>query len=156
MKPWQKLLALGAGALLAAAAIGGHFEGTKLHAYADVAGVWTICTGHTEGVKPGDTATEAQCQTWLSQDMAKANAGIKACITRPLTAEQETALTDFAYNVGVPSVCRSTLVALLNRGESPAVWCKQLLRWTEAGGKELPGLVKRRRAEYALCIEGLP
>ena len=153
MKPWQKLLAFGASALLAAGAMGGYFEGTRLHAYADVAGVWTICTGHTEGVKPGDTATAAQCETWLSADMAKANAGVKACIKRPITAGQETALTDFAYNVGVPATCRSTMVAQLNRGDPATVWCKQLLRWTKAGGRELPGLVKRRQAEYELCIQ---
>jgi lysozyme len=33
--------------------------------------------------------------------------------------------------------------------------CNELPRWTLAGGKELPGLVKRRAAERDLCLQGL-
>ena len=34
------------------------FEGCRLEAYQDAAGVWTIGYGHTHGVKKGDVATE--------------------------------------------------------------------------------------------------
>ena len=34
--------------------------------------------------------------------------------------------------------------------------CAELLKWTKAGGRELPGLVKRREAEYRMCMGAQP
>lgn len=100
----------------------------------------------------GDTATLDQCDALQAADIAKAQAGIARCVTKPLTVGQKAALADFAYNVGVPRACGSTLVRKLNAGEPPAVWCAELKRWVYAAGKELPGLVARRQSEYELCI----
>ena len=36
-------------------------EGTVYEAYPDTGGVWTICTGHTAGVRRGQTASPEQC-----------------------------------------------------------------------------------------------
>ena len=41
----------------------------KLHAYLDPARVATICSGRTEGVTLGMTATHAQCQAWLKDKL---------------------------------------------------------------------------------------
>jgi lysozyme len=30
--------------------------------------------------------------------------------------------------------------------------CKEILRWTKFKGRDLPGLVKRRQAEYRQCV----
>ena len=49
------------------------FEGCKLEAYQDQAGVWTICYGHTSGVTRGDVTTRAQCVEWLSQVLQSAS-----------------------------------------------------------------------------------
>ena len=59
------------------------------------------------------------------------------------------AMIDFAYNLGVPRYRSSTL---RKRVEAER-WDEaklQLMRWTKAGGRELPGLVRRRKAEAAL------
>lgn len=62
-----------AGALAASIALSGalvaHFEGTRYTAYQDVTGTWTICDGHTRGVKAGDTATLQQCAAWRYEDL---------------------------------------------------------------------------------------
>ncbi len=46
------------------------FEGLRLDAYRDVAGIWTIGYGHIRGVSEGMTITEEQAtsscnRTWL-------------------------------------------------------------------------------------------
>lgn len=149
---WQTGSAL---ALAVACACGTFYEGTRHAAYKDVAGgPWTICQGHTLGVKEGDTATDDQCRAYLQQDMGQANAQVHQCITASLTVSQEAAFTDAAYNLGPAVVCGSTLQKLANSGDIKGA-CEQLMRWTHAGGKELPGLVARREAERDLCLGGI-
>ena len=147
----QKILA---GAAAIAVAIAGysvqHFEGTRYIAYRDVAGVYTICEGHTLGVKPGDTATPQQCEAFRSDDVAAANDAIDRCVKVPLSIGERAAYIDFVFNVGPSAFCGSTLVKKLNSGQHVAA-CDELLRWTFAGGKQLPGLVTRRQAEHKLC-----
>lgn len=60
-------------------------------------------------------------------------------------------MTSAAYNVGPAVVCGSTLQRYANASEWPAA-CSQLKRWVYGGGQVLPGLVKRRDAEYKVCM----
>lgn len=140
--------------LAIAGVLGAHFEGQRLVAYQDVGNTWTICDGHTAGVKRGDTATEDQCRAYLETDMGEAFTQVQRCIKAPLTIAQAAAFTDAAYNLGPQVVCGSTLQRLANSGDIHGA-CEQLTRWTHAAGQEMPGLVKRRQAERDLCIEGL-
>jgi lysozyme len=149
---FQKLAVSGASAAVIAVAVAGTFEGVRHTAYLDVTGTPTICYGRTHGVYPGMTATQAECRAWLTQDMRRADAGIQRCVSKPLTDSQRAALDDLAYNVGVGAVCRSSMVRLINAGAAPDVWCKHILRYVYADGQVLPGLVKRRRAEYEICV----
>jgi len=146
----------GAAVILAIAGVlGTYHEGTRHNAYADVGGVWTICQGHTQGVRPGDTASDEQCRAYLEADMAAAYADVKRCITFPMTLAQQAAFTDAVYNIGPSVICGSTLQRLANAGDVRGA-CEQLLRWNKANGRVLPGLVARRQAERDLCVEGLP
>jgi len=52
-------------------------------------------------------------------------------------------LVDFAFNVGIEAL-ELHVLKLLNQGEVSQVPA-QLLRWTKAGGKELPGLKRAER-----------
>lgn len=153
MPSWRKLAASGASGLLIAGALAAHFEGERLTPYRDVGGVWTWCDGHTTGVKPGDVATHELCARLLSHDMSQADAGIARCIRRPMTNAQRGAFDDFAYNEGVGRFCRSTIVRRFNAGDVKGA-CAALLWYTKADRKTLPGLVKRRREEYGLCMMG--
>jgi lysozyme len=152
--------ALGGAVLVAAAAFITPFEGLFTSAYKDPVGVWTICIGHVEGVKPGDRMTEEQCRNLLASDLPKYDRPMMACLKRPINDAQHVAFLSFTYNVGVSAFCNSTLVRKHNAGAPKAEVCRELLRWDKATDRRtgkritLPGLTKRRRAEEALCLKG--
>ncbi|KAF1045620.1 lysozyme [Xylophilus sp.] len=130
-----------------------NFEGTRYAAYPDPStkgAPWTICEGHTQGVKAGDVATRAQCDEYLRQDLAAANDAIDRCIVTPLGVNQRAALISAVVNAGPPLVCGSTLQRKANAGDLAGM-CAELSRWTWAAGRQLPGLVRRRAEERALC-----
>lgn len=63
------------------------------------------------------------------------------------------ALTDFAYNLGVPRYRASTLRRRVDAQDWEGA-TKELMRWTRGGGKVLPGLVRRRDAERMIFLAG--
>lgn len=138
-----------------ASALGLHYEGTSHVAYQDVAGVWTICAGHTHGVQPGDTATDAQCRAYLQQDMGSAYAAVNRCVDGPLTLGQAAAFTDVVYNLGPEPVCGNTGLRAAVRDGDVDEACMQLMRWIQANHAAQQGLINRRADEYAMCIGGV-
>jgi lysozyme len=134
-------------------------EGYSSRAYDDGAGVQTVGFGSTRledgrPVAPGDTVTPPRAVVLLAADADRTARELAMCIGDvPLAQHEWDAFVSWAYNVGSGAACRSTLVARL-RQQPPdyAGACRELLRWTRAGGRELPGLVRRRQAEYALCM----
>jgi lysozyme len=135
----------------AALAIADRSEGCVLHVYKDPAGIATAGWGHVVGsdVPVGTPITQAQADAWRAQDMARAAAFVEEHVEVELTDNEFSALAEFTYNVGVGNFLGSTLLRLLNKERYDAV-PDQLMRWTRAGGKVLPGLVARRKAEVAL------
>lgn len=132
-------------------------EGLVLNTYADPVGIPTICYGHTAAdVRSGRVATEAECDELLQADMQKALDSVLRCVKIELKPNEAAALVSFTFNVGGGALCTSTMARLANAGAPPAQWCAQMGRWvygTVAGVKiEFPGLVKRRKAEMALCM----
>lgn len=125
------------------------FEGSRPTPYRDVGGVPTVCYGHTGGVEDRRYSAN-ECLALLRKDMAAANAIVRSCIRVPMTYGQEVALTDAAYNIGPAVVCGSTLQRMANAGNWLGA-CAQLSRWDKAAGQTLPGLVKRRAEERAIC-----
>lgn len=130
------------------------FEGLRTEAYQDSVGVWTIGYGHTSAagapkVVPGLRISGTEAHQILLRDLGAFEGGVTRLVRRPLKQGQFDALVSFAFNVGLGAFSRSTLLKRLNAGrydEVPA----QLMRWTRAGGRELAGLVRRRRAEAGL------
>jgi lysozyme len=59
------------------------------------------------------------------------------------------AITDFAYNLGVGRLQTSTLRRKINEQDWDAAK-EQLMLWNKGGGRVLPGLNKRRKAECQL------
>jgi lysozyme len=82
----------------------------------------------------------------LRTDLTRFEAGVLRLIKVPLTQGQFDALVSFSFNVGLGNLQNSTLRMKVNRGEFEAA-AEQFLVWTKAGGKVLPGLVKRRTHE---------
>ena len=156
MTPRQKLIAsIGASAAAIVTAFVAQHEGLRLWAYRDPVGVLTACYGHTgPDVQPGQTYTREQCRALLEQDLAR-HAQALACIRRPLTDGQKAAFVSFAYNVGPQAFCGSTLARKANAGDMAGA-CAELDKWVYAKGQRLPGLVKRRAAERAMCEGAAP
>ena len=59
-----------------------------------------------------------------------------------------------SYNIGVGGFQRSTLRQRILRNEPLDRIADGFLMYTKAGGRELPGLVRRRKAEIALFMQG--
>lgn len=130
------------------------FEGCKLSAYKCPAGIWTIGYGHTSAagdpaVYEGLTITQEKAEQILARDLAKFERSVANSVTVELDQHQFDVLVDFAYNAGVGALQKSTLLKKVNAGDFDAVPA-ELMKWTKAGGKELPGLVRRRQAECAV------
>lgn len=125
------------------------FEGMVLRGYKDPIGIVTACAGHTATAVLGKPYTREECDQLLQVDLIDHAEGVLACVDRELTTGERAAAISFAYNVGVSKFCGSTFARKLNEGDIGA--CAELLRWTKAGGRELPGLVKRRQVERDMC-----
>jgi len=61
------------------------------------------------------------------------------------------AVVSFAYNAGLGNYQRSTIRMKVNREDWQGA-ADAFMSWTKAGGKEVAGLVKRRKAEVALFL----
>lgn len=61
------------------------------------------------------------------------------------------ALVSLAYNIGLGNLQRSQIRIRANRGDHDGA-AEAFMAWSKAGGKELPGLVRRRKAEKALYV----
>jgi lysozyme len=129
-------------------------EGFRGLAYRDAAGVWTIGFGHTAmagppEVKPGMKITRAEAEEILARDVAEFSAGVARAVAVPLSDMQFSALVSFAYNVGLGNFRRSSVLKAVNAGDFAAV-PRRLGLWVKAGGRTLPGLIRRRAAEAAM------
>lgn len=130
------------------------FEGLRLKAYKCPAAVWTIGYGHTSAagnpiVTPELAITEDEAEEILARDMGQYEDAVRKFVKVEITQGQFDALVDFAYNAGVGALQKSTLLKKVNAekfDEVPA----EFMKWTKGGGRELPGLVRRRRADVKL------
>jgi lysozyme len=138
---------LGAAVIALAAPVVMYFEGLETKPYVDPVGIPTVCYGETHVEMRAYTVDE--CKAMLMDSMAKHGAQIAPCMPEALPDHQKAAALSFGYNVGAGAFCGSTFAKKLKAGDPTA--CAELSRWTYAGGKELPGLVKRRAAERAMC-----
>lgn len=128
------------------------FEGCKLKAYKDVAGIWTVAYGHTgDDVYEGLEITQAEADDLLAEDLKHFEEGVSSCVKVPVTDDQFSALVCFAYNVGLAALRSSTLLKLLNQKKYVEA-ANQFLRWNRAGGKIVKGLANRRKAERELFL----
>jgi lysozyme len=120
------------------------FEGLRLQSYQDSVGVWTIGYGHTQGVKQGQTITQQQAEAFLQQDLGVAEAAVNG-LGQTLTDNQFAALVSFTFNLGagnLKNLFKNGLAAVPDR----------ILLFDHAGGKQLPGLTRRRQAERGLYL----
>jgi lysozyme len=127
------------------------FEGCKLKAYLCPAQIWTIGYGSTHNVYEGLTISQIEANRRLQRDIEAIEAGISRFIKVDVNPNQYSACVSLAFNIGVGAFRNSTLLKMINAGEL-AKAAEQFLVWKYAGGKILPGLVKRREAERELFL----
>ncbi|MCC8075920.1 MAG: glycoside hydrolase family protein [Clostridiales bacterium] len=131
------------------------YEGLRLTAYQDSAGVWTIGYGHTgkvdgKAVSKGMTITRVRSEELLKTDVKKFwdYTGLTSYVpvAAALNENQRSALTSFAFN------CGQTNLKTLCKDRSISEIGEAILLYNKAGGKVLSGLTTRRKAERELYL----
>jgi lysozyme len=125
------------------------FEGLRLEAYADSVGILTIGYGHIENVYPGRVIDEYGADILLKDDLRRFEHGINE-LALSINQNQFDALVSFAFNLGLGNLSNSTLLKKIRVNPNDPTIADEFKRWTRAGGKVLPGLIKRRQLEADL------
>lgn len=122
------------------------FEGLRTKAYYCPAGYQTIGYGHRTTAYDKKVISVSEAVALLRDDLTKAGDGVNAlCVCK--TQGQFDALTDFAFNLGIGNLKRSTLLKLIKHSAPTAMIQKEFGKWVYAGGKVMQGLVTRRKWE---------
>ena len=124
-------------------------EGFRAKAYKCPADKWTIGYGHTLNVKSTDVITKEQGEYFLRQDVEHAEKEVNKHNLN-INQNQFDALVSFVFNLGVGNFARSTLLRRIKAHPNDITIRREFARWVYAGGKILPGLVKRRKEEADL------
>ena len=146
-----------------------HDEGVRVKPYRCPALIWTVGVGHvidqshikvpieerkTLPIPSGwdRTLSMDEVNAILAKDLETFERGVLR-LAPNLAGRQGKfdACVSFSFNVGLGNFQRSTIRMKIQREEWDAA-ADAFLMWTKAGGKELPGLVKRRKGERALFL----
>lgn len=137
------------------------WEGFEPTAYFDPIGIPTIGYGTIKGVTKADvgkrTITKATAKEYLKRDMIEAASDLAARIgpvVTDLTDNQYSALLSFAYNLGAKNA-KWTIWKRLRARQFDQV-PGEMMKFVNAGGKKLQGLVNRRADEVKLWSKGEP
>lgn len=138
------------------------FEGLRLSSYRCPAGVWTIGYGSTrypdgKAVRRGERITKERALDLLLWDVAHERMPtLRKFIKVPLNNNELCALLSLCYNIGNGAFAKSSIVRKLNANAPRKEVAQRFMSWTRGGGKILPGLVRRRKAEAALFLTPAP
>ena len=146
-----------------------HDEGVRVKPYRCPALLWTVGVGHvidqshikipleerkTLSIPAGwdRTLSMDEVNAILAKDLESFERGVLR-LAPNLAGHQSKfdACVSFSFNVGLGNFQRSTIRMKIQREEWEAA-ADSFLQWTKAGGKELPGLVRRRKGERALFL----
>jgi len=153
------------------------FEGYKNKPYRCSAAIWTVGWGHAmyadqlalpnvrkEGytglIRSDYQLKEGDARVWSKDELVELfkvdidtfERGVLR-LSPNLASHQSKfdSVVSFAYNAGLGNYQRSTIRMKVNRGDWEGA-AEAFMSWTKAGGKEVAGLVKRRKAEVALFL----
>lgn len=135
------------------------FEGFRSEAYQDSVGVWTVGYGSTmwpdgNKVQPGQKMTIQEAEAVMTWELERKGKVILSGLpTTIINQNQYDALLSFAYNLGVGALLKSTLFKKLKLNPNDETIRAEFMRWVNAGGKPLKGLITRRKAEADLYFK---
>jgi lysozyme len=154
---------------VSAAKIISEFEGLyrdkknkKIVAYKDLAGVWTIGYGNTfnpftgEKVKEGMVIDEKTALDWLNKDIEVRQIALKKMLKRIPTANQLSAMTSLAYNIGLNRFADSSIRKNFEAGDFKKAGDSFLLYNKARKNGQLvviDGLDRRRKMERELFLK---
>lgn len=153
------------------------YEGYRTKPYLCPAHIWTIGYGHVlyqdqirlpvvrvngytglirkeYALKPEDNRvwTKEEIEKLFADDIASFERGVLRLAPTVFGRQGAfDACVSFSFNAGLGNFQRSTIRMKTNRREWKDA-SEAFMAWTKGGGKELPGLVKRRKAEKALFL----
>lgn len=137
------------------------WEGLKLTAYYDVAGIPTIGYGHTKSVthdcvRNARTITIEEADRLFKEDVLPTEEAVTDLVKIKIYQNQFDALISLTYNIGIGAFSRSTCLRRLNNNNIKGA-ADALTWWNKAtvdGRKiRIQGLVNRRKAEKELFLQ---
>lgn len=135
-------------------------EGVKYTPYVDIAGVLTVCYGHTgRDVIKGKKYTPEECLGFLKDDTERHMARVLSCSSTEPTPNQLIGFTSFDFNTG--GWCGSRSNREFNKGNFSEA-CRAMAyspsgkpAWSYINGSTyVDGLHKRRIREMNMCNKG--
>lgn len=118
--------------------------------------MWTIGIGSIRladgSPVTADTApiTQDEADALMMGELAPTAARVDAMVTVQITDGMRAALYSFAYNEGTGALHGSTILRLLNAGDTTGA-LSHFAEWDIAGGRVVAGLDNRRRMEVAVA-----
>ena len=133
------------------------FEGMKFEAYECPAGTPTIGCGATRtlGNRPVQMGMKITAETayrLLDRDAGRAYDSAVRMLRADAGNGARVAFASLIFNVGARKVARSNALREYNAGNIAAAE-REFKEWRKGGGRVLPGLVRRRNAEWKLIAE---
>lgn len=128
------------------------FEGLKLSAYKDSVGIPTIGYGNITyengtKVKMGDKITQERADKLFQYFADKFASKVDVAITSDVNQNQFNSLVSLSYNIGIGAFQKSTILKKVNKNPKDLTIKDEFMKWVNAGGKKIQGLVNRRKKE---------
>ncbi len=137
-----------------------YFEGFCPKPYKCPAGIPTIGYGATfylDGSKVKMTdkpISEADATVLLAKMVVQFENQVNSFLSAKVNQNQYDALISLSYNIGWNALRKSTLIKLINSNANSEIIELAWMKWVHGGGRKLPGLVRRRKAEIELYFKG--
>ena len=132
-------------------------HGLRTEAYQGAAGNWLIGYGRAKGARPGMRISAAEADALLREDLAVVGRQVRAALTRPVSANEYSAMVALAHSIGTGAFRQSAVRRLFNQGDRKAA-ADAFLRWNriQADGRrtESAELTARRMKERTHFLAG--
>ncbi len=130
------------------------FESCRVAVYRDPVGLPTAGCGHLvtadDDYQVGQKLTEAEIRELFVEDLIPSVTCVNQALNWQRTAQGKfDAMTDLAYNIGCARFRNSTALKCHQRGDDDCA-TRGIAAYRKAGGRVLPGLVRRRNADIDL------
>lgn len=132
------------------------FEGCRLTAYQDVAGIWTVGYGHTLDVLAGMIFTQEQADQALMDDLLTSERTVHSKLQGAKTTDNQfAAMVSLCYNIGSGNFASSTVLREHCAGQQQQA-ADAFLLWNKSTINGVltvvAGLTNRRSAERTLYL----